>query len=90
MSLIKCTECGKEVSDKAPTCPNCAYPLHAQTIEATGKKWKMLQVVGIFLMIGGCVSAFDKTNNPLVGSGSISIGLILFVGAKVGAWWHHG
>lgn len=26
MALIKCTECGKEFSDKAPACPNCACP----------------------------------------------------------------
>lgn len=23
MALIKCSECGKEISDKAKTCPNC-------------------------------------------------------------------
>lgn len=23
MSLIKCSECGKEISDKAEVCPNC-------------------------------------------------------------------
>ena len=27
MSLIKCSECGKEVSDKAKTCPNCGNPI---------------------------------------------------------------
>lgn len=27
MALIKCPECGKEVSDKATSCPNCGYPL---------------------------------------------------------------
>ena len=27
MALIKCPECGKEVSDRAGTCPNCAFPL---------------------------------------------------------------
>jgi hypothetical protein len=27
MALIKCIECGKEVSDKASTCPNCGCPL---------------------------------------------------------------
>ncbi len=27
MALIKCPECGKEVSDKATSCPNCAFPL---------------------------------------------------------------
>lgn len=27
MALIKCTECGKEVSDKAAACPNCGCPV---------------------------------------------------------------
>lgn len=27
MALIKCPECGQEVSDKAAVCPRCAYPL---------------------------------------------------------------
>lgn len=27
MALIKCTECGKEISDKATTCPNCGAPV---------------------------------------------------------------
>ena len=26
MALIKCSECGKEISDKATTCPNCGSP----------------------------------------------------------------
>lgn len=27
MAMIKCPECGKDVSDRAKVCPNCAYPL---------------------------------------------------------------
>lgn len=27
MALIKCPECGKEISDRAKACPSCAYPL---------------------------------------------------------------
>lgn len=27
MALIKCPECGKEISDKAPNCIHCGYPL---------------------------------------------------------------
>lgn len=27
MALIKCPECGREVSDTAPTCPHCGYQL---------------------------------------------------------------
>ena len=26
MALIKCTECGKEISDKTDKCPNCGCP----------------------------------------------------------------
>lgn len=30
MALIKCPECGKEISDKAPACPNCGMPLRRE------------------------------------------------------------
>jgi DNA-directed RNA polymerase subunit RPC12/RpoP len=32
MAMITCSECGKEFSDKAPSCPNCGCP----TEQATG------------------------------------------------------
>ena len=32
MALIKCPECGKDVSDKAPICPHCGYNPNVQTI----------------------------------------------------------
>lgn len=35
MALIKCPECGKEISDKAPACIHCGYPLeNIQTKES--------------------------------------------------------
>jgi DNA-directed RNA polymerase subunit RPC12/RpoP len=30
MALIKCPECGKEISDKATACPNCGNPMNQQ------------------------------------------------------------
>ena len=30
MALIKCPECGKEISDKARACPNCGNPMNQQ------------------------------------------------------------
>ena len=27
MGMIKCPECGKEISDKAEACPNCGAPM---------------------------------------------------------------
>ena len=31
MALIKCPECGKEISDRAASCPNCGYPIIQET-----------------------------------------------------------
>lgn len=30
MALIKCPECGKEISDQAAACPSCGYPIAQQ------------------------------------------------------------
>lgn len=35
MALIKCPECGREVSDKATSCPTCGCPIHE--ISPSGK-----------------------------------------------------
>lgn len=32
MALIKCPECGKEISDFAETCPNCGFPIKSSNI----------------------------------------------------------
>ena len=31
MALIKCPECGKEISDQATACPNCGCPVKQST-----------------------------------------------------------
>ncbi len=36
MALIKCPECGKEISDQAPVCIHCGYPLHQQPVQSGG------------------------------------------------------
>ena len=43
MALINCPECGKQVSNKAPACPDCGYPINTtsqsnSTQEYSGKK----------------------------------------------------
>lgn len=38
MALIKCEECGKEVSDKASSCPNCGCPINSVTNETVNKE----------------------------------------------------
>ena len=34
MALIKCPECGKEISDRAPLCVNCGCPIQSQNVES--------------------------------------------------------
>jgi len=65
MALIKCFECGKEVSDKATACPNCgAPPSGVKTrqrrdntpvrVVRAGWRW---EVIGALLVIGGLIAA---------------------------------
>lgn len=37
MALIKCSECGKEISDKASTCPHCGCPVDISIVETTSE-----------------------------------------------------
>ena len=46
MALIKCNECGKEISDKAINCIHCGCPMNNQ--EKTNDKQKL----NIFIIIG--------------------------------------
>ena len=34
MSLIKCPECQKDISDSAKICPNCGYSLKSKYIKS--------------------------------------------------------
>ena len=42
MALINCPECGKEISERANSCPNCGFPIgasHEQTSENTDSNY---------------------------------------------------
>lgn len=60
MALIKCPECGKEVSDKATACINCGFPLseleNTTTVEETPSK----AVIYCDLLEGKEKSIFDN------------------------------
>jgi len=42
MALIKCPECGKEISDIAPACIHCGYPTQKQTESSTTKYYSVI------------------------------------------------
>jgi len=52
MALIKCKECGKEISKKAETCPHCGAPL---------KKQPTQYGCGTLLLVGFIVIIFVST-----------------------------
>lgn len=50
MALIKCPECGHDVSTLAHSCPNCGYPIsedQKQTIVCNGKRVDVDEVIKI-------------------------------------------
>ena len=59
MALIKCKECGKELSDQAESCPNCGYKLKEVEIPKviveksnTSRTGTILCIVGGSLLLG--------------------------------------
>jgi DNA-directed RNA polymerase subunit RPC12/RpoP len=57
MALIKCTECGKEISDKAGACPQCGSPVKTGIVSEKPKKkkmgigkWVLIFLAGIFII----------------------------------------
>lgn len=98
MALIKCTECGKEISEKASACPFCGNPMAKQplVIEQTDKKWKMVILWSWGAVIFGlCFFSAGSTkggfNHPLTGLGFSlgSLGVLGIIFGKCGRWWYH-
>jgi hypothetical protein len=96
MSLTTCRDCGASISDMAPACIQCGAPLprpHADaaavvTTEQTGKKFKGAQLAGVLMIIAGVVSC--SSGEPRATGWLLVGGFFLYLGARVGAWWHHG
>lgn len=98
MALIKCSECGKEISDKAEACPACGNPLQAQkiqkpvVIEQTSKNWKAIQLVsGILIVVGLFYLMIGHSEVTLRGIGTILLllGIAGSIIGKMGAWWNN-
>ena len=98
MVLIKCSECEKEVSNKAAACPGCGAPFESEaigsgvkrltTIQRTSKSIKLQGVLTGIMMIVGVylmVKHPDDTSPTLI----FLIGFIWFIMNRIRKWWHH-
>ena len=106
IEMSRCSACDREVSPKAEVCPGCGHPLAAerdmvagrrvQTIERTSKHYKGLILIGassICVGVFSCVASCNENPTPwwgTVGLWFFMAGVMLYVGARIAAWWHHG
>jgi DNA-directed RNA polymerase subunit RPC12/RpoP len=72
MALIKCSECGRDVSDRAGVCPHCGAPLLRQAPVRVVRAARWYEAIGALLVIGGFIAA--------VAGASVSGWLVLIVG----------
>lgn len=89
MALIKCGECGGDVSDRAAACPHYGNPAKAQTIEKTSKRYKAATASawGIVLVAAPIIGfAFG----PLGAMSVAALGICLGTLSELGAWWDDG
>lgn len=92
MALIHCSECNKEISSQAMSCPHCGNPLKGElgtennpvTLQATSKKWK--KRILIFLAIGalGVLLTARMFMLPISGEGEQSV--LLSVVGGISLW----
>jgi uncharacterized paraquat-inducible protein A len=65
VALIKCPECGTEVSSEAAACPKCGHPLRAKPSGGINMK-DPVHVIGVVLVIiillVGIVSGVQQCN----------------------------
>lgn len=62
MALIKCPECGKEISDKAAACPNCGYPIASE--QKLTKVWVSFPVWSGQMVMNNCY-VYDERGNTI-------------------------
>lgn len=59
MSIIKCKECGKEISDKAASCPHCGY----KPYQPSG--CLVVIIIGaVFLVVASVMPSSPKPKEP--------------------------
>ena len=82
MALVNCSECNREVSDSAASCPGCGHPIvvtqsksndKPTSVVRSGGKYEgvgfLLIVIGMFMMIAGQAG----------GGIAIAVGFVVFL-----------
>lgn len=105
MAIIKCSECGNQVSSKATACPHCGAPVAAAAVEAehagaplttvqeTSKKLKLHIIIASVVFWAGVLWAiveFQADESPgFAWLVLVLIGLVWYIATRARIWWHH-
>ena len=75
MSMIKCPECGKEISDSAKSCPNCGHPMKPPRSKIIivvaiimGAIALVVLASGIKDLLSARQAATEEASNPMLGN----------------------
>lgn len=91
MALINCSECGKEISDKAKNCPHCGAPIGSLTNETPSELEKIGKIANelkdksfdVFSQstnkISDKISLFLKENASLLTRLAVALGIVYVI-----------
>lgn len=95
MTLTRCPDCGRQVSDRAVACPNCGRPLArggqggaARTALVAGFEYRSERTLFgwplVHVVYGASDNATLRPARGILAFGNIAIGLVAFGGIAVG------
>jgi hypothetical protein len=83
VALVNCSECNREVSDSAASCPGCGHPLHPSHATSNDKPTKVVRTGGKYEGIGFLlivIGIFMGIAGQSGGAGiAIGVGLVVFL-----------
>ena len=103
MALIKCEECGNQVSTAATACPKCGNPIGSEgigtpltTTQLTSKRLKIHIIfsalafwIGLIWFICGFAADQNNPSPSPVAVILLIVGMVWYIITKIRIWWHH-
>lgn len=90
MAMIKCPECGKEVSDKTYKCPNCGVVINKPKRGVTGVIFKTIFILFNAIMILWFIGLFmtgsgdPEMANAEATAKAVGSGMLFFIWILIG------
>ena len=84
MSLIKCSECGKEISSHAKNCPHCGFPISKNNTKAKlSNLMKPLNILSLVFSILMMFAVLQSNGGPSGNANAAALSWFLMVGSII-------